>query len=133
MNGRLIASGLRPRWVSWLSLLVTAAAFSAPVHGAVAAPEIRIDPTTLYFGGAAPPPAAPAKSLSLKASPPLAASRVAVPEALRQKAAQGGPVRVIVQLAAPFRPEGRLSASQALEQKQAITSQSAIALYGIGK
>lgn len=121
MNGRLIASRLRPRWVSWLSLLVTAAAFSAPVHGVTpAAPEIRIDPTALYFGAAAPPPAAPAKSLSPQASPSLPSPRVAVPEALRKTAAQGGPVRVIVQLAAPFRPEGRLSASQALDQRQAI-------------
>ncbi|MFL6260190.1 MAG: S8 family serine peptidase [Thermoanaerobaculia bacterium] len=90
-----------------------------PAHAvAPAAPEIRIDPTTLYFGAATAPPAAPVKSL--QASPPPAVSRAEVPEALRQKAAQGGPVRVIVQLAAPFRPEGRLSSSQALDQKQAI-------------
>ena len=50
-----------------------------------------------------------------------AVSRQTVPEAIRQKAAQGRPVRVLVQLNASFRPEGRLSRSQALDQRQAIS------------
>ncbi|HEY2293478.1 MAG TPA: S8 family serine peptidase [Thermoanaerobaculia bacterium] len=92
------------------------AGLPAPVHGvAPAAPEIRIDPTTLYFGAAT---AAHAKALETS---PLAVSRQAVPGGIRQKAAQGGLVRVIVQLDASFRPEGRLSASQALAQRQAIS------------
>ncbi|PYQ60203.1 MAG: hypothetical protein DMF53_17465, partial [Acidobacteria bacterium] len=113
MNGRLIAYRLRP--LPWLCLLLTVAGLSAPAHGvAPAAPEIRIDPTTLYFGAAT---ATHAKAL--EASAP-AISRQAVPAAIREKAAAGGPVRVIVQLNASFHPEGRLSASQALEQRQAI-------------
>src|SRR5436305_1407178 len=113
MNGRLIASRLRPR--PWRCLLLTVAGLSAPAHGvAPAAPEIRIDPTTLYFGAAT---ATHAKAL--EASAP-AIARQAVPAAIREKAAAGGPVRVIVQLNASFHPEGRLSASQALEQRQAI-------------
>ncbi|HEY4574683.1 MAG TPA: S8 family serine peptidase, partial [Thermoanaerobaculia bacterium] len=114
MYGRLITFRLRP--LPWLYMLLAVAGL--PAHGvAPAAPEIRIDPTTLYFG-AATPPAIHAKALEAST---LAVSRQAVPEAIRQKAAQGGPVRVIVQLDASFRPEGRLSTSQALEQRQAIS------------
>jgi subtilisin family serine protease len=117
MNGRLV--GLRPGWVSWLYLLLAVAALSAPAHGvaAPAAPEIRVDPTTLYFGAATPP--AGTVSKAVETSLP-AVSRAAVPEVLRQKAARGGAARVIVQLAAPFLPEGRLSTPQALAQRQAI-------------
>jgi subtilisin family serine protease len=113
MNGRLITS--RFQWTPWLYLLLILAGL--PAQGvAPAPPEIRIDPTTLYFGAASPPGA----SAKAQEAPPLAASPRAIPEAIREKAAQGGPVRVIVQLAASFRPEGRLSAAQALDQRQAI-------------
>src|SRR3954454_7905007 len=118
MHCRLIMPRLRP--LPWLYMLLAVAGLAAPVHAtAPAAPEIRIDPTTLYFG-AATPSSISAKAKALEAST-LAVSRQAVPEAIRQKAAQGGPVRVIVQLDASFRPEGRLSTSQALEQRQAIS------------
>ncbi|HEY4562854.1 MAG TPA: hypothetical protein VIJ36_07730, partial [Thermoanaerobaculia bacterium] len=113
MYGRLITSRLRP--LPWLYMLLAVAGLSAPVHAtAPAAPEIRIDPTTLSFGAAT---AIHAKALETS---PLAVFRQAVPEAVRQQAAQGGPVRVIVQLDASFRPEGRLSRGQALAQRQAI-------------
>src|SRR3954470_19751139 len=114
MYGRLITFRLRP--LPWLYMLLAVAGL--PAHGvAPAAPEIRIDPTTLYFG-AATPSGAPAKALGAS---PLAVFRQGGPRARRQKAAQGAPVRIIVQLDASFHPEGRLSASQALEQRQAIS------------
>src|SRR6185369_17174179 len=116
MSGRLLTPRLRPRWVPCLFLLLMVAGL--PAHGAPSAdPEIRIDPTTLHFGAAA---FSATSAKSLEASPP-AVSRQAVPEAIRQKAAQGRPVRVLVQLNASFRPEGRLSRSQALDQRQAIS------------
>jgi subtilisin family serine protease len=87
---------------------------------AVTAPEIRIAPTTLYFGSATP--SASAAGQTLESPAPPASSRPVVSRELREKAASTGAARVIVQLAAPFSPEGRLAAGQALAQRQAIGS-----------
>jgi len=113
---------------SWLSLsglpwqrscaAAVVLALAPPVY-AVTAPEIRITPTTLYFGSATPSASAAARNLESLAP---AFSRPAVSKELREKAASTGAARVIVQLAAPFTPEGRLAAGQALAQRQAIGS-----------
>jgi subtilisin len=116
MKGWLSPSELRPPAVvgRLVRILVVVLALAVPAHGVVAAPEIRIDPTTLYFG--ATPPAASAKAV--ETAPPVS-SRPVVSKALREKAAGKG-ARVIVRLAAPFSPEGGLAGGQALAQRQAI-------------
>ncbi|HTG32781.1 MAG TPA: S8 family serine peptidase [Thermoanaerobaculia bacterium] len=108
-------SGFRWGW-TWIAAVVLALA--SPVY-AVTAPEIRITPTTLYFGSATPSARAAGQNLE---SPAPASSRPVVRKELREKAASTGAARVIVQLAAPFSPEGRLAAGQALAQRQAIGS-----------
>jgi subtilisin len=123
MNDRLNPSGPRPRWQSWtrigtvVALAALALATGAPVvMGASAAPEIRIDPTTLYFGAASPPAnsVVAGKAAELPPRPPIQ-----IPQPIRDKAAAGG-VRILVQLAAKFRPEGSLAQAQAQEQRQEI-------------
>ena len=107
MNGWLSLSGPRVSRTFWTIAAVLVAA--APALAAAGAPEIRIDPTTLYFGGA---PAA--RNLVEAPEPPQRAfSRPAVAKALRDKAASTGAARVVVQLAMPFSPEGRLATAQA--------------------
>jgi subtilisin family serine protease len=112
MNSWLSPSGFRWRW-PWAAAAVLALA--SPVYAA--APEIRITPTTLYFGSATPSASAAGQALE---GPAAVSSRPVVPKELREKAASTGAARVIVQLAAPFSPEGRLAAGQALAQRQAI-------------
>jgi len=94
-------------------LALAVLASSAP---AAWAQEIRIEPTTLFFG-AATPPAAPIAGKEALLAPD---SRPEVPQALRDKASREGGVRLIVKLAAPFTPEGRLDNLQAVGQRQAI-------------
>ncbi len=112
MKGWLRPSGLHPRWI--LPILV-AAVLGAPVYGA--SPAIRIEPTTLYFGAATPPPSAVAGK---QQGAPAGPSRPVLPAGLKEKAASTGTVRVIVQIAASFTPEGHLAGPQALEQRRAI-------------
>jgi subtilisin family serine protease len=113
MNGWLSLPGFSWRWPCAAAVVL---ALASPVY-AVTAPEIRITPTTLYFGSATPSATAADQALE---SPAPASSRPVVPKGLREKAASTGAARVIVQLAAPFSPEGRLAAGQALAQRQAI-------------
>jgi subtilisin family serine protease len=116
MNGWLSLSGPRVSRTFWTIAAVLMAA--APALAAAGAPEIRIDPTTLYFGGA---PAA--RNVVEAPEPPQRAfSRPAVAKALRDKAASTGAARVVVQLATPFSPEGRLATVQAAAQREAIGS-----------
>ncbi len=110
MNGRQSLAG--PRRICWIVAIALAAA--APVLGA-ATPEIRIDPTTLYFGANA----SARSSAEAATAPQPSTSRPSLSAALREKAAKG-PVRVIVQLSTAFAPEGQLAAVQANEQRQAI-------------
>jgi hypothetical protein len=110
MNGWLCLSGLRPR-IPWM--IAAALALSAPAYGA--APQIRIEPTTLYFGAATPPGVS-----ALQEHKATGSSRPVLSAALKAKAAEGGAVRVIVQLAMPFTPEGRLAGAQIRGQRQAI-------------
>jgi subtilisin family serine protease len=99
-------------------ILVAVLALTSPAHGvAPAAPAIRIDPTTLYFGAAKPPGAAATRAAAV---PSVPSRPVAIPKALRERAASAGPVRVIVRLATPFAPEGNLAGGRALTQRQAI-------------
>ncbi len=116
MKGWLSPSELRPQAVvgRLVWILVAVLALAVPAHGVVSAPEIRIEPTTLYFG--ATPPAASAKAV--ETAPPVS-SRPVISKTLREKAASKG-ARVIVRLAAPFSPEGALAGAQALAQRQAI-------------
>lgn len=89
----------------------------AAVCGAATPPEIRIEPDTLYFGAASP--AADAKRAGSSLPAPLARGKV--PQALREKAATGGKVRVLVRLDAAFTPEGSLDAVQdVLDQRTEI-------------
>jgi subtilisin family serine protease len=114
MKSWLSLPGLPWRWPCAAVVL----ALASPVY-AVTAPEIRITPTTLYFGSATPSANAAGQNLE---SPAPASPRPVVSRELREKAASTGAARVIVQLAAPFSPEGRLAAGQALAQRQAIGS-----------
>jgi subtilisin family serine protease len=91
-------------------------ALVAPAYGVAPAPQIRIEPTTLYFGAATPPAASAAQEH--KATLPASSSRPILAAALKAKAADGGTVRVIVQLATPFTPEGRLAGLQIRGQAQ---------------
>jgi subtilisin family serine protease len=95
-----------------LALAIPCGAFAAST-----APEIRIEPTTLYFGAATPPPAAAASKTLGEAVP---SSRPVVPQPLQDKAARN-PVRVLVRLAAPFTPEGRLESAEAAGQRETIS------------
>src|SRR4051794_19834251 len=113
MKSWLSLSGLPWRWSCAAAVVL---ALASPVH-AVTAPEIRITPTTLYFGSATPSASAAGQTLE---SPAPVSSRPVVSRELREKAASTGAARVIVQLATPFSPEGRLAAGQALAQRQAI-------------
>jgi subtilisin family serine protease len=114
MKDRLRLQDLRLRWIPWI-LVAAAAIFGNPAYGVASAPEIRIDPTTLYFGAATPPAAAAREQEAAK----TVSSRPVVSKALREKAASTG-ARVIVQLATPFSPEGRLAGDQAGAQRRAI-------------
>lgn len=108
------ARSMRPwaRGVALCALLLpagTSAAFGA-------APEIRIDPETLYFGAAAP-----AASAAQSATGRVPETPPAVWRALREKAESTGKVRVLVRVRAGFAPEGRLDGVQAVRsQRQAI-------------
>lgn len=113
MNGRLRLSGPLPRWI--FRALAAAAVLAPPAYGVTSVPEIRIDPTTLYFGAATPPAGAVSQQ---EAAKPVS-SRPGVSKALREKAASTG-ARVVVQLSAPFSPEGRLGSTQASAQRRAI-------------
>ena len=113
MKSWLSLSGLPWRWSRAAAVVL---AIASPVY-AVTAPEIRITPTTLYFGSATPSARAAGQDLE---SPAPVSPRPVVSKELREKAASTGAARVIVQLAAPFSPEGRLAAGQALTQRQAI-------------
>ena len=110
MNGWLRLSCLRTR-IPWMIAAVLA--LSAPAQGA--APQIRIEPTTLYFGAATPPAVSAIQEHGATGS-----SRPVLSAALKAKAADGGTVRVIVQLSTPFTPEGRLAGTQIRGQRQAI-------------
>src|SRR3954469_23250719 len=114
MKDRLRLPDLHLRWIPWI-LVAAAAVFVKPAYGVAPAPEIRIDPTPLYFGAATSPAAAAREQ---KAAKPVS-SRPVVSKALREKAASTG-ARVIVQLATPFSPEGRLAGDQAGTQRRAI-------------
>jgi subtilisin family serine protease len=105
-------------------MIVAGLALAAPAQGATpAVPQIRIDPTTLYFGAATPPGTVAAQAAEAMRSGP-----VAIPKGLREKAASTGSVRVIVRLATSFMPEGRLAALQAVEQRQTIRQKQDAAL-----
>ncbi|HEX9941399.1 MAG TPA: S8 family serine peptidase [Thermoanaerobaculia bacterium] len=122
MSGCLTASDSRARraWnriATAAVLALTALAYGAPAAAASTAPEIRIEPTTLYFGAATPPAAAAASQIQAGAAP---SSRPDVPRELREKAASGG-ARVLVRLATSFTPEGHLASAQAAGQRQAIS------------
>lgn len=117
MKGRLRSSGLRPRCprgIPWI--LIAAAVLVAPAYGA--APAIRIEPTTLYFGAATPPGLAATRKQ--QGTLPAGSSLPVLPAGLKEKAASGGVVRVLVQVATSFTPEGRLAGAQALAQRQEI-------------
>ncbi len=120
MNGRLRPSGLR--WI--LPFLAVAA---MPAYGA--SPAIRIEPTTLYFGAATPPPGIVARK---QQGAPAGPSRPVLPAGLKAKAASAGAVRVIVQVATSFTPEGHLAGPQALQQRQAIGSSQGALLQKLG-
>lgn len=95
-----------------------------------AAPEIRIDPATLYFGAAEPP--ADAAGTSAKGSRPGRAPETppAVWHALREKAASRGTVRVLVGVRAAFSPEGRLGNARAVERQRAAIDAAQDAVLG---
>jgi hypothetical protein len=116
--------GPQSKIVSWIFGI---AALLALTGTAYAAAEIRIEPTALYFGAAAPSSGASADS-GVSARPqdvseglPAPGIRPEVVGALRQKARDQREVRVLVRLAAPFTPEGRQSSAQAVrDQRLAI-------------
>ncbi|HYO15138.1 MAG TPA: S8 family serine peptidase [Thermoanaerobaculia bacterium] len=97
-------------WLAGLFLL-------GVVHAAgAAAPEIRIEPTTLHFGAA--PAASTAAAVAAQGSQAPAASSPAVWQSLREKASDKGRVRVIVRLKTTFSPEGRLSSPAAVRRQR---------------
>jgi len=116
MEGRSIRSSFRPQSpsVAWVLWLVAALTLAGAAQG-VSAPEIRIEPTTLYFGAA---------SAGAAVSPvrgELAPSfRPVVAPELREKAAKDGGARVLVRLATAFTPEGSLDSARAAGQRNAI-------------
>ncbi|HSF40627.1 MAG TPA: S8 family serine peptidase, partial [Thermoanaerobaculia bacterium] len=121
----------RSRLFGWgrgviLGALLLAAGASAAFG---AAPEIRIDPTTLYYGAAQPAALSAAEaSAQAKAQEHVSPTPPAVWRSLREKAASQGSVRVLVRVGAVFAPEGRLDNAQAIEsQRRAIdTAQDAV-------
>ncbi|MEA2600271.1 MAG: in [Acidobacteriota bacterium] len=113
------------------ALLVLGGAFpGAPASAVTAAPAIRIDPTTLYFGAATPPAVSASAAAAVQA--PGFQPRPEVPAALRQKASRPEGVRVLVRLATPFVPEGGLSGvQQRQDQRQAIVRAQAAMLTAL--
>lgn len=97
-------------WLAGLLLLGMAHAAGA------AAPEIRIQPTTLHFG--APLETGTAAVFSGEESQAPAASPPAVWQSLREKASVKGRVRVLVHLSTTFSPEGRLSSPTAVQRQR---------------
>lgn len=86
-----------------------------------AAPEIRIAPTTLYFGAAQPAAATAEAPADPKAGDRVPATAPAVWRSLRAKAESQGTLRVLVRVAAAFAPEGQLDSAQAISgQRRAI-------------
>jgi subtilisin family serine protease len=111
-------------------LILAGALQGAPAAAVTPAPVIRIDPTTLYFGAATPP--AVAASTVAAAPAQGSQSRPEIPAALRQKASRPEGVRILVRLATPFVPEGRLSSvQQRRDQRQAIGRAQAAALAAL--
>jgi subtilisin family serine protease len=106
----------------WRMAAAAGMAFAVLASNALAAQEIRVEPTTLFFGAATPPSALTAPQALTAGEEALLApsSQPEIPQALRDKASREGGVRLIVKLAAPFTPEGRLDSIQALDQRQAI-------------
>ncbi|HSF40651.1 MAG TPA: S8 family serine peptidase, partial [Thermoanaerobaculia bacterium] len=114
----------RSRLFGWgrgvtLGALLLAAGASAAFG---AAPEIRIDPTTLYYGAAQPPALSAAEaSAQAKAQERVSPTPPAIWQSLRQKAQSQGALRVLVRVAAAFAPEGQLDNAQAVSgQRRAI-------------
>ncbi|HEV2851267.1 MAG TPA: S8 family serine peptidase [Thermoanaerobaculia bacterium] len=101
-------------------------ALSGTAYGATA-PEIRIEPTALYFGAAQPAASAasagPKQGLAKEdlGGLPAPGVRPEVLQSLRDKAARQGSVRVLVRLSTAFTPEGRLDTARASGQRQAIS------------
>ncbi|HSK75999.1 MAG TPA: S8 family serine peptidase [Thermoanaerobaculia bacterium] len=116
----------RSRPFSWgRGVILGALLLSAGASAAFgAAPEIRIDPTTLYYGAAQPP----ALSAQAQAQEYVLPTPPAVWRSLREKAESQGSVRVLVRVGGGFAPEGRLDNAQAIEsQRRAIdTAQDAV-------
>lgn len=105
----------RPGVTCWIPAVLVALSLTAPAAGQTV-PEIRIQPDTLYFGAAAPLPAAEAVKAAQASAP-----RREIPRELREKAARES-VRVLVRLNVPFTPEGRLaSVQQVRDQRQAVS------------
>jgi subtilisin family serine protease len=98
-------------WLAGLFLLGLAHAAGA------AAPEIRVEPTTLYFGAAAPAAGTTAVSAA-RESRASTAPRTAVWQALREKAERRGGARVIVRLNVAFAPEGGLASPAAVRRQR---------------
>lgn len=108
-----------------LATLVFAAGASAAFG---AAPEIRIDPTTLYFGAAQPAGITAEASAAAKAGERTPSTSPGVWRSLRDKAEGQGTLRVLVRVAAPFAPEGQLDGAEAVSgQRRGIdTAQDAV-------
>src|SRR5215203_5609716 len=120
MDGCFTHSNVR----SWFLAISAAFVLMAPANG-VSVPEIRIEPTTLYFGAATPgeTSARPRESSAQEdhVGLPAPGIRPEKLQSLREKAAKERTVRVIVRLAAAFTPEGRLANAQAArDQRLAI-------------
>jgi subtilisin family serine protease len=116
MEGRSTRSSFRPQSqsVAWVLGLVAALTLAGAVQG-VSTPEIRIAPTTLYFGAASP--GAVASPVRGELAPSF---RPVIAPELRAKAANEGGVRVLVRLATSFAPEGSLDGTRAAGQRIAI-------------
>ncbi len=120
MGGRPDRLYLMPKLTSWVFGIAALLAMTGTAH---AAAEIRIEPTTLYFGAAGPSSvaASAARPAEVSESLPAPGIRPEVVGALREKAREQRVVRVLVRLAAPFTPEGRQSSPQAVrDQRLAI-------------
>jgi subtilisin family serine protease len=99
-------------WLAGLLLLGTAGIAAAT------APEIRVEPSTVYFGAAPAPATASAVAGKESQGQAPAATPPAVWQSLREKAADKGVIRVIVRLNTVFSPEGGLSSPAAVQRQR---------------
>lgn len=103
--------------ISWFFGITAALALTGTAYGAA---EIRIEPTTLYFGAAGPSARASAGAPEAWEGLPAPGIRPEVLQSLREKAVEQREVRVLVRLAVPFAPEGYRGSEAVQEQRLAI-------------